>query len=321
MPFCTNCGQEIQAGAKFCENCGTPTNNDVHHESSKRKIVYEIGILVLALILATSGYYTIKSGKLKVGKNALYSGDYITARKNLEDLHYLNSDALMIDCAFLEDLAGSTKHMMAAEEEDDYDVEMSLKEAWAKLKDYRYVTFSDIRLQSYAPEYLKSLERQINAFKNADPNDLLTFEWEISAGAVRCEEILVYLNQQIGFLSEDLEFDEKYVKALASEQADLNALYDLIEHGQDETKDAYCGSKYVERYLVNNTDYSADALFIFNFYEYESDSYIESVTVEMSGIEAHQEYTVRCDLPASVRNGYTVYYTSAYTDVYGDGLN
>lgn len=40
MPFCTNCGQEIQAGAKFCENCGTPTNNDVHHESSKRKIVY-----------------------------------------------------------------------------------------------------------------------------------------------------------------------------------------------------------------------------------------------------------------------------------------
>ena len=53
----------------------------------------------------------------------------------------------------------------------------------------------------------------------------------------------------------------------------------------------------------------------------DSDSYVESVTVEISGIEAHQEYTVRCDLPASVRNGYTVYYTSAYTEVYGDGLN
>ena len=41
MPFCTNCGQEIQEGAKFCASCGTPTNNDVHHESTKRKFVYE----------------------------------------------------------------------------------------------------------------------------------------------------------------------------------------------------------------------------------------------------------------------------------------
>ena len=53
----------------------------------------------------------------------------------------------------------------------------------------------------------------------------------------------------------------------------------------------------------------------------DSDSYVESVTVEMSGIEAHQEYTVRCDLPTGLRNGYTVYWTSIYTDVYGDGLN
>lgn len=41
MPFCTNCGQEIQEGAKFCASCGTPTNNDVHHEGTKRKFVYE----------------------------------------------------------------------------------------------------------------------------------------------------------------------------------------------------------------------------------------------------------------------------------------
>ena len=41
MPFCTNCGQEIQSGTKYCANCGSPTSNDVHHESSKRKFVYE----------------------------------------------------------------------------------------------------------------------------------------------------------------------------------------------------------------------------------------------------------------------------------------
>ena len=41
MSFCTNCGQEIRAGAKFCAGCGMPTNNDSCHESAKRKFVYE----------------------------------------------------------------------------------------------------------------------------------------------------------------------------------------------------------------------------------------------------------------------------------------
>lgn len=335
---CSECGKEYSARAVACPDCGCPTpskrgitncpeptgtETEISGTTPTKKnwTGLIIGILVLALTLVTFGYYTVKSGKLEAGRKALYSGDYITARKNLEGLHYLNSDALMIDCAFLEDLAVTTKHMMAAEEEDNYSVEMTLTEAWAKLKDYRYVTFSDNRLQSYVPEYLKNLERQINAYKNGDPNDLLASEWEAGAGAVRCEEILVYLNQQIGFLSGDLEFDEKYVKVLSSNQAYLNALFDLIEHGQDETKDAYCGTKYVERYLVNNTDYSADVVFVFNFYEYNSDSYVESVTVEMSGIESHQEYTVRCNLPTGLRNGYTVYWTSIYTDVYGGGLN
>ena len=38
MPFCTNCGQEIQEGAKFCAGCGTPTENSTN---TKRKSIYE----------------------------------------------------------------------------------------------------------------------------------------------------------------------------------------------------------------------------------------------------------------------------------------
>ena len=41
MPFCSNCGQQIQEGAKFCASCGTPTNSEVHHESAQRQFVYE----------------------------------------------------------------------------------------------------------------------------------------------------------------------------------------------------------------------------------------------------------------------------------------
>lgn len=41
MPFCTNCGQQIQEGAKFCASCGISTNSEVHHESTQRQFVYE----------------------------------------------------------------------------------------------------------------------------------------------------------------------------------------------------------------------------------------------------------------------------------------
>lgn len=37
MPFCSNCGKQLADGAKFCFECGTPTNND----NTKRKSVYD----------------------------------------------------------------------------------------------------------------------------------------------------------------------------------------------------------------------------------------------------------------------------------------
>lgn len=41
MAYCTNCGEQIKDGAKFCAGCGTPTDFDEHTENSKRKSVYE----------------------------------------------------------------------------------------------------------------------------------------------------------------------------------------------------------------------------------------------------------------------------------------
>lgn len=39
MPFCSNCGQEIDSGAKFCSGCGTAVNSAGNE--SQRKITYE----------------------------------------------------------------------------------------------------------------------------------------------------------------------------------------------------------------------------------------------------------------------------------------
>ena len=41
MPFCTNCGKEMPADAKFCSNCGTPTNHADTYKAAKREAIYE----------------------------------------------------------------------------------------------------------------------------------------------------------------------------------------------------------------------------------------------------------------------------------------
>lgn len=40
MAFCTNCGQELEQGAKFCAECGKATNSD-NQTRDKRKVVYD----------------------------------------------------------------------------------------------------------------------------------------------------------------------------------------------------------------------------------------------------------------------------------------
>ena len=39
MAFCTNCGQQVADGAKFCANCGTPTIQN--NANTERKTVYD----------------------------------------------------------------------------------------------------------------------------------------------------------------------------------------------------------------------------------------------------------------------------------------
>ena len=69
MPFCTNCGQEIQAGAKFCENCGTPTTMFITKAQKERlfmqvkyinaQIVERSLILLFLFVLAVDSKLTV----------------------------------------------------------------------------------------------------------------------------------------------------------------------------------------------------------------------------------------------------------------------
>lgn len=41
MPFCTNCGSEVEDNAKFCKNCGAAVNQPYKSANSERKTIYE----------------------------------------------------------------------------------------------------------------------------------------------------------------------------------------------------------------------------------------------------------------------------------------
>lgn len=41
MPFCSNCGQEFEKNAKFCNGCGKPYNDVYVSNQEKRKIMYD----------------------------------------------------------------------------------------------------------------------------------------------------------------------------------------------------------------------------------------------------------------------------------------
>ncbi|MGN0476599.1 MAG: zinc-ribbon domain-containing protein [Ruminococcus sp.] len=41
MTFCSNCGEKVNDGAKFCVSCGAPTDTNRYTDNNKRKTVYE----------------------------------------------------------------------------------------------------------------------------------------------------------------------------------------------------------------------------------------------------------------------------------------
>ena len=41
MAFCSNCGQKLVDGAKFCYECGTKVNDAMPSNGERRRIIYD----------------------------------------------------------------------------------------------------------------------------------------------------------------------------------------------------------------------------------------------------------------------------------------
>ena len=167
-------------------------------------------------------------------------------------------------------------------------------------------------LNSIVDQYTEGLERIVNAY---DYDSASAVQFELFAGKYYCDQVIVSLHEGIGFMQNSAVYDRVYTDILSEEKAYLTALNDLAESGHMEVKDGDFWSNTIKLYLRNDTGYKYEQAYIFEFYRYNSDELLDSVTTDILEVEPHSEYTVSIDVPQSARSGYSVNYSYYILDV------
>lgn len=319
--ICPECGKEYSDRVSACPNCACPTPKTAYTEHPTAELAqpvkkashgfraYITGVIVLAfLVLGTWYGYRVQS--YNAGIRTLYAGDYSSARKSLEGLYYKDSELVLNDIYFLEDLEKIAAVQM--NQDDDIDVLKYAKNNLKKLSKYQTTKFHTEGLDTMVDRYIEGLERIIGAF---DFETASAAEFEMLAGAYYCDQVYVSLHDNMGFMSNNADFDSEYRNVIAKEEAMLEAFKELAEKGHTETKAGDFGYKTVTLNLRNDTDYRFGQAYIFNFYDRSGNSFLETVATDVFTVEPYEEYTVSVDIPKSASNGYSVTYSYYINDI------
>ena len=127
--------------------------------------------------------------------------------------------------------------------------------------------------------------------------------------------VIVSLHDNLGFMENSSKYDELYPDIISQEAALLDAYKELEEKGHIATRNGEFWYSQINLYLKNDTAYSFDQTYIFEFYNSTGSKLIDTVTVDVLGVEPFSEYTVRINVPQSAANGYTVEYSYFYLDL------
>lgn len=322
--ICEECGKEYSDKAVSCPACGCPTlsgktlsekspsdstNTSTRQKNGVSKILI-ISLLVIALCFG--GYYIYKSIRYNNGCDALYTGDYLNARKCFEGLNFSNSELLLHDCSFFEDL----QHCVVKNMNDDFShIDRTLAAEIANLKKYQYNNFATEGLGELVDNYLEGLNHQLDAF---DKETFSQQEIELINGMIYCHKILSVLHDDFGFMYGNREFEKNIIGSIEDNEKFFDAMCLLEEAGHIDAKESRSTLNSTTFYFKNETDYVSDQVFIFDFYDYSGEHFLETITVEYSQVPAKSEYEVKCNIPSSALNGYTVYLTHYYTEIYID---
>lgn len=312
--ICSECGKEYSNRATACPNCACPNpyadctaTSFPSASSTKTTVKFRpiiIAIIVIALVAVVIGYVH-KISLYNRGLDALYSGDYYTARNCLENLNFKDSSLIMNDILFLEVL----EEIIKAEISYDSDIEYIMNSApdnISKLRQYKSVEFYTGGLDSMVDRYIEGLERIIDAL---DYESAASIQYELLAGKYYCDRVIVALHDDLGFMQNSSRYSKVYKDIISQDNAMLTALVKLNEKGHIATKDGEFGYSQVNLYFKNDTEYQFDQTYIFHFYNYSGDQLLDTVTVDVLGIEPYTEYNVCFDVPQAALNGYSTNYS------------
>ena len=160
--------------------------------------------------------------------------------------------------------------------------------------------------------YIEGLERICGAPKH---ETAAAIQYELLAGKYYCDSVIVNLHDAIGFMQNSSKYTEIYSDIIPQEEALLTAYEELGENGHIATRNSEFWYSEVNLYLRNDTKYGFDQTYIFNFYNSTGSKLLDTVTVDVLGIEPYSDYTVRINVPQSAANGYSVEYSYLYLDV------
>ena len=317
--ICPECGKEYSDRADACPNCACPaphvgntgvSGNTISPPKVKKRSI--IPFIISITLLAVGAWYAYRIWSYHSGLDAMYSGNYSTARKRLEGLDYNDSNWVLNDVSFLEAMETLVREEISL----GYDgTDTTAEEASQTLKEirkYQALEFHTNGLDSVIEQYIEGLERIVNAY---DYDSASAVQFELLAGKYYCDQVIVSLHENLGFMQNSTVYDRVYTNILSKEEAYLTALSDLAESGHIEVKDCDFWNSTIKLYLRNDTDYKYEQIYIFNFCRYNSDELLDSITTDTLEIEAHSEYTVSIDVPQSARSGYTVNYSYYILDV------
>ena len=320
--ICPECGKEYSDLAPACPNCACPThrpvskttsNNDASCMQTRKKHNYAslIAILIFLSFVVVGGWCIHRAQSYNNGLKAMYSGAYTVARNYLENLDYKDSKLVLNDISFLERLEEIAKEK-ATQDDENFDVSTEAVRALKKLSKFQTMEFHTDGLDTMLDQYIEGLERIKNA---SDYETASAVEFEILAGTYFCDYVIVNLHDSLGFMDNSSEYEVAYSDILPREEAFLDAFSEIDEKGHVVVKDGNFWSNSVTLFLRNDTDYTSNQTFVFDFYSYSGDDFLESVTTDALKIEPNAEYTVSIDVPQSARNGYNVKYSYYILDI------
>ena len=317
--ICSECGKEYSDLASACPNCACPNpcsdnaKSSANESTTKTKHKFRpiiITVIIIALLVVAIGHI-YKIYLYNSGLDAMYVGDYSTARNSLEDLNHKNSELILNDISFLEDLEEIVKEELSYDSGMEYIMnaaEGNLK----KIRKYKVIEFYTDGLSKMIDLYVEGLEKII---ASSDYGSVASGQYEFLAGKYYCDYVVVELHDSIGFMQNSSKYAEVYNDIISEEEAMLAAFEELFEKGNVVTQDGDFWTNEIRLYLRNDTEYRFDQTYSFDFYNYEGNQFLETVTVDVIGIEPYAEYTVCVDVPQCARNGYQVKHSYYYLDI------